>query len=136
MFFSPPYGRTMIGGGGAQPCTVVVIKCGTGFAVFHFELNDDPRATLGRYTWPAGCEALVCGGDDEAMSDCIANLAIETLERNGNITVIGVSPSSECGYWIGHGWYQNNEQYYGTTRSEVIPPAIGPWPPTGPPIIE
>ena len=60
-FFSPPYpeGQTLIGGGGATPCIIVVIKCNDRFAVFHFTPGDEAYGTLGRYKWPSGCEALV-----------------------------------------------------------------------------
>lgn len=47
-----------IGGGGAGPCIIVVIKCPNGIAVYHFRPANDASWQLGYNDW-TGCEAII-----------------------------------------------------------------------------
>jgi len=83
--------------GGCHTCIGVVISCPSGgTAVFHFNTEDNPGRTLDDWTWPANCEAIVCGGNDEKVSNCLADDVLEALKTEG-IKVIGVSGAGRCG---------------------------------------
>jgi len=99
-----PPGTAPIGAGGCGPCVAIVIKCPTGIAVYHFYTNDDPYNTLTSSTWPPGCQAIVCGGDDKRFSNCAADSVLKGAADAG-ISVVGVSGSSACGVAPGGGWY-------------------------------
>ncbi len=109
-FYGKP-SKEPIGGGGADPCAVVVLRCKRGAAVFHFTPGDDPFETLGwssligrTIDWK-GCEAIVCGGDDTTQSNCLHDDVLAALKSVG-IKVLGVSPFSSCGLNPDGTWYQ------------------------------
>lgn len=98
-----------VGGGGAAPCAVVVIVCGGGVAVYHFKQGDDPGWTLARQTWPAGCRAIVCGGDNSTESNQLHDAVLAALPKTG-VTVDCVSGASSCGVMPDGTWYTNRER--------------------------
>jgi RHS repeat-associated protein len=85
-----------VGGGGAQPCIILVIKCKNLVAVFHFNTKDDPQRTLKNFTWPKDCRAMICGGDDTDQSNCLGDDVEEAVNDMG-IKLDGVSGNSACG---------------------------------------
>ncbi|WP_197455952.1 RHS repeat protein [Stieleria neptunia] len=100
---SPP---TNIGSGGALPCINTIIKCDDVVAVFHFTTGDDPSATLGNFDWRGnGCSAIICGGNDEDQSNCLAKEVMDSLSKYG-IPLDGVSSLGACGVTPEGGWYQ------------------------------
>lgn len=115
-FYTPPFGNAMVGGGGSTPCIIVVIKCPNGISVFHFSPGapgDYPGQTLRRYTWPTGCHAIVCGGDDSRQSNCLADDAINSLSSSG-IALDGVSAKDACGWSTkDNRWYESNREEWG-----------------------
>lgn len=102
---NPSSSPVPLGGGGALPCIVVVIKCEDSVSVYHFTPGDDPSATLGGNSWPSGCSAMVCGGNDEFQSNCLADEAIDGLSDIG-VPIDGVSKSGACGVLPDGGWYE------------------------------
>ncbi len=100
-----------IGGGGAAPCAIAVIKCSDGAAVYHFSSGDNPLWSLGWSSvvgstgdW-SGCEAIVCGGDDSNESNCLHDQTLAALKSLG-IKVVGVSTGSACGFNPDGTWYE------------------------------
>ena len=81
------------GPSGCGPCVGVVIVCGKGLALFHFDVQDDAAATIKQYDWTnAGIiEAAICGGDDEWMSRFLMEEVVRTLLQ------IGI-PKNSIGY--------------------------------------
>jgi hypothetical protein len=95
-----------IGGGGALPCIILVVKGpNAGFvAVFHFEVGNTPSATLGQFSWPAGCEAIICGGDNTGQSNCLAD-DVNAAANAAGLNVVGVSGNSYAGVDENGNWY-------------------------------
>jgi hypothetical protein len=82
------------------------VKCPGGtVSVFHFTNGDNPGASLSKYSWPAGCDAIMCGGNDEPQSNCLADDVLASAKRKG-INVVGVSGNSGCGVDKNGDWYQ------------------------------
>ena len=94
-----------IGGGGAGPCIILVVKCPGSIRVFHFSVGDSPLATLRRFAWDKGCAAIICGGDDEGQSNCLADDVIDSAANVG-INIVGVSGASGCGVTAEGDWYE------------------------------
>lgn len=100
-----------VGAGGCEVCVALVIKCpptsnsGGGVAVYHFTIGDHPCWSLEAKSW-LGCSAIVCGGNDEFLSRCLANEVIRCAEA-ARISIDGVSGQSACGVWNGK-WYVAN----------------------------
>ncbi len=125
IFYSPPYPRgTYIGGGGAKPCIIVVVNCNSFIAVFHFNPGwpgDSPEATMTRYRWPRDCHAIICGGDDNGRSNCIAEDAKDGLRRVG-IVIDRISASDGCGYSVDDkSWYQSEWEDWGEKHLPANP---------------
>jgi len=93
-----------LGGGGAGPCIIVVIKCANSVTVFHFNCTDNATATLSQWTF-TGCRAMVCGGSDEGQSNCLADYVISALTAN-SIPIDLVSGASSCGVDANGAWYE------------------------------
>ncbi len=94
-----------IGGGGADPCIILVVKCAGFVSVFHFYAGlDSPGRTLRNFSWPPGCSALVCGGNRNPQSRCAADEVVrEATDRFNPLTVaIG---KSRCGVGADGEWY-------------------------------
>ena len=96
-----------MGTAGCGPCIGVIIKCNSGFAVYHFTPGDDPSGSLSGLMWVLdGCTAMVCGGEDTFESNCLASYVLAAL-RCAAIPIVGVSGSSGCGYDPKTGkWYE------------------------------
>ena len=94
-----------IGGGGAAPCIILIVKCPAVVKVFHFSVGDSPTATLQRFGWDPHCQAVICGGDDSGQSNCLADDVIRSV-NNAGITLVGVSAASGCGVTAEGGWYE------------------------------
>lgn len=101
--YAPPF-TGPIGAAGCGSCICIVIKCPSGIAVYHFNARDNPYWTLKNQKWPLGCEAVVCGGNDEYLSNCLAVLVLDGAHNSG-INVIGVSGSDSCGVTETGDWY-------------------------------
>ena len=99
----------MVGTGGCETCIALVIKCKDGVAVYHFTAGDDPIGSLGAGFWGiskswAGCEAIVCGGNNDQESLCLAKDVLSGAGIAG-INVVGVSGASACGINPDGTWY-------------------------------
>src|SRR5262249_41581331 len=83
-YYGLPY-PGLVGAGGCGPCIGVSIKCPNGIAVFHFTIGDNPALSLGLWAesptldW-SKCTAIVCGGDDSWLSNCLADEALRALK--------------------------------------------------------
>ena len=97
-----------MGGGGAQPCNILVVKCNDWVAVFHFYPSDSPSKTLGKFLFPKGCKAIICGGDDSTDSNCLGDELVKAVGSNG-IKLDGVSPNSGCGVLANGNWFQHGD---------------------------
>jgi RHS repeat-associated protein len=100
---NPP---SAVGGGGAGPCNLLVVKCSDFVAVFHFTVGDSPSGTLGMFSWPSGCSAIICGGDDSGQSNCLGDKAKSAAKAAG-LDVLGVSGHSGCGVDAAGNWWQH-----------------------------
>jgi len=102
----------MVGTGGCETCIALIIKCPTGVAVFHFTPGDLPSTSIGNYftgggtTW-AGCHAIICGGNNERESNCLADWVIDAVKQSG-ATLDGVSGASACGVNPDGTWYDSS----------------------------
>jgi hypothetical protein len=96
-----------VGGGGAQTCIVLVIRCKGIVAVYHFSVGDEPGYTLSRYSWPKQppCDAIICGGDNSDQSNCLADDVIEAAKTHG-FNLVGVSGNSGCGVDATGKWFE------------------------------
>jgi RHS repeat-associated protein len=94
---------TAAGSGGAGPCIVIVIKCANFVTVFHFYATDNVSATLSAHSF-IGCDAIMCGGNNQAWSICAAN-AVSSQAQNRGINIVGVSGSSSCGVTANGNWW-------------------------------
>jgi len=94
-----------VGGGGAGPCHILVVKCPGFVAVFHFSVGDSPSRTLSKYSFPSGCSSIICGGDDSGQSNCLGDDVISAARTHG-LNVVGVSGNSGCGVDASGDWYQ------------------------------
>ena len=96
-----------VGGGGAATCIVLVVKCKGIVAVFHFTVGDSPSDTLARFTWPKKlpCDAIICGGNNEGVSNCLADDVISAASGAG-LNLVGVSGNSGCGVDASGRWYE------------------------------
>ena len=98
-----------LGGDGAWGCIIAVVRCpatGPGtVTVFHFTGGDSPDCTLNRFTWPPGCSAIVCGGDDSGQSNCLADAVVYAAGLAG-WNVVGISELGGCGVKANGGWYE------------------------------
>jgi RHS repeat-associated protein len=99
---TPP---SAVGGGGAGPCHLLVVKCPDFAAVFHFTVGDSPSGTLGRFTWPSGCSAIMCGGDDSGQSNCLGD-EVKSAAKTAGFALMGVSGNSGCGLGVDGSWWQ------------------------------
>jgi RHS repeat-associated protein len=97
--------NTAIGTGGAGSCNALIVKCPNFVSVFHFTVGDSPSGTLGRYSWPTGCEAIICGGDNSDQSNCLGD-DVNNAAKKAGIKVVGVSGNSGCGVDANGNWYQ------------------------------
>ena len=98
-----------VGGGGADPCNILVVKCqDSGFvAVFHFDPIDSPSRTLRMFSWPSGCSAIICGGKDSIpASNCLGD-AVKSAANAAGLNVVGVSGNSACGVLADGTWWQH-----------------------------
>ena len=100
---TPPFA---VGGGGAGPCNILVVKCPDFVGVFHFTVGDSPSGTLGMFSWPSGCSAIICGGDDTAQSNCLGD-AVKSAANAAGLNVVGVSGNSGCGVSADGKWWQH-----------------------------
>jgi RHS repeat-associated protein len=100
---TPP---SAVGGGGAGPCNLLVVKCPGFVAVFHFTVGDSPCTTLGRFTWPSGCSSIICGGDDSGQSNCLGD-GVKSCANAAGLNVVGVSGNSGCGVDENGNWWQH-----------------------------
>jgi hypothetical protein len=89
---------------GAGPCIGVVVVCPGQVVAFHFSAMDDAGATLGKYAWPANCNAVICGGDNSAVSNDQLVEVINSLKQNG-IKLDGIIDMDGCYYGPGGKWY-------------------------------
>ena len=100
---SPP---AAIGGGGANGCYMLIVKCPSFVATFHFTVGDNPGAALGKFTWPSGCSAIMCGGDPtEKQSDCLGT-DLKSAAGAAGLSVVGVSAATGCGVDASGNWIQ------------------------------
>lgn len=97
-----------VGASGAQPCIIVVVKCKDLVAVFHFGIADDPFTTLNNFSWPSGCKAIICGGDNTDMSNCLGVAAQNAVLAVG-LKLDGVSGNSACGVDSNGNWWQHGK---------------------------
>lgn len=74
-----------------------------GVAVFHFAAGDDPSGTLATMGWPADCKAIVCGGDNLRISNCLADYVTKAARTRFDLQ--GVSKSSGCGVTKDGDWW-------------------------------
>ena len=102
--FCPP--GTQLGSHGMGPCIGVVIQCPDGVAAFHFQATESPYRNILRYDWPEGCKAIVCGGEDEWYSNCLAKEVLGALTMRG-IEVVGVTGADSCGAAANGTWYKS-----------------------------
>ena len=100
-----------VGGGGAGPCIILVVKCPGSVTVFHFTPGDDAERTLAEFSWPAGCRALVCGGttsssdpDTDTQSRCLADDVVKAARRRFTGTQVAIGRSG-CGVDAMGAWY-------------------------------
>ena len=100
-----------VGGGGAGPCIILVVKCPGSVTVFHFTPGDDAERTLAEFSWPAGCRALVCGGttsssdpDTDTQSRCLADDVVKAARRRFTGTQVAIGRSG-CGVDAMRAWY-------------------------------
>jgi len=106
IIYGPPTAN--VGTAGAAPCVALIVNCpGSGVAVFHFTAGDDPAGTLGSMTWPAGCKAIVCGGDNSRDSNCLADYVIDAAKSKFKLE--GVSDSNGCGVTKDGKWWVNGK---------------------------
>jgi RHS repeat-associated protein len=96
---------TNVGGGGAAPCHVLVVKCADTITVFHFKPGDNPSSTLAAYSW-SGCSAIMCGGDGTDVSNCLGDDVLSAATGSVGITLVGVSGAEGCGVDASGNWYQ------------------------------
>lgn len=89
---------------GAGPCIGVIVVCPTQVAAFHFSATDDAGATLRKYAWPKDCTAVICGGDNSAVSNDEVMEVISCLERHG-IKIQGMVNMDGCFYGSDGKWY-------------------------------
>ncbi len=94
-----------VGGAGALPCNILVVKCPGFVGVFHFSVGDSPSSTLGKFSWPSGCSAIICGGDDSGQSNCLGD-DVKSAAKTAGLSVVGVSGNSGCGVDANGNWYQ------------------------------
>ncbi len=100
---TPP---SAVGGGGAGPCNILVVKCPGFVGVFHFTVGDSPSGTLGMFSWPSGCSAIICGGDDTGQSNCLGD-GVKSAANAAGLNVVGVSGNSGCGVDADGNWWQH-----------------------------
>jgi len=94
-----------VGTGGAGTCIALIVRCPGFVAVFHFTGGDSPYDTLSSYTWPAGCDSIICGGDGrEPQSDCLGDDVMNAATSIG-LNVVGVSGNSGCGVDASGDWW-------------------------------
>ena len=91
-------------GVGAGPCIGVVVVCPSQVAAFHFGPLDDAGATLRQYAWPKDCHAVICDGDNSAVSNDQLMEVINSLDNNG-IKLDGIVNMEGCYYGPGDKWY-------------------------------
>ncbi|MSR58314.1 MAG: hypothetical protein EXS05_11670 [Planctomycetaceae bacterium] len=103
-FCGTPNGA-MIGGGGASPCAILIIKCPEGTAVIHFTPGDNPAHTLNQFRWD-GCRAIMCGGDDSKESNCLGDDVVSAAKARG-LPIVGISGGSGCGVDGEGKWYDS-----------------------------
>jgi hypothetical protein len=98
-----------IGAGGCNSCIAIVIRCppipgnAGGVATFHFTIGDDPCSTLARWYWH-GCYAIICGGNGERQSLCLAETVIWCARTHG-VYIDVISGSDACGTTPSGDWY-------------------------------
>jgi len=93
-----------LGGGGSETCIIVVIKCPSSVTVFHLTTLNNAPATLNQWAFN-DCRAMVCGGNDEGDSNCLADETISALEAN-SIPIDVVSGASSCGVDENGDWFE------------------------------
>jgi hypothetical protein len=67
--------------------------------------NTENRRAIALYTYPSGCKAIVCGGEEgDRASNCAMSSLIGAIRSHG-IQFDGILPTSGC--WVGAdgGWY-------------------------------
>ena len=89
---------------GAGPCIGVVVLCPGKVVAFHFNALDDAGATLRQYAWPKNCNAVICGGDNSAVSNDELIEVINSLESNG-IKLDGIVNMDGCYCGRNGNWY-------------------------------
>jgi hypothetical protein len=89
---------------GAGPCHLLIVKCKDNVTVFHFSVLDSPSKSLKLFTWPSGCTAIVCGGEEVKQSNCLGDDVLSSAAEAG-IAVVGVSEKSGCGVSDNGDWW-------------------------------
>jgi len=84
------------GGAGGGTCSILVVQCPGFVSVFHFTYGDNPAATLGNYTFPSGCNAVMCGGNPDKESNCLAD-GTKSAAAAAGLNLVGISANSACG---------------------------------------
>jgi RHS repeat-associated protein len=102
--FPPNPTPQLIGTTGANPCVALIVKCANTVTVFHFEQGDLPDFSLDGIDW-SGCTAMVCGGDNSPLSNCLRDLTINAA-KNHWIPVQAVSGAESCGVTSNGGWWE------------------------------
>jgi hypothetical protein len=100
---NPP---SAVGTGGCEACIALIVKCPSFVAVYHFTPGDAPLGTLGQYSWPSGCEAIICGGNSDPQSNCLGDDVMGAAKNKG-LRVVGVSGNSACGVDADGNWWQH-----------------------------
>jgi len=103
----------LIGTGGCNECIGVIIKCPDGVAVYHFTAGDDAGCSLGIHFGGPGinwqqCHAIICGGLDTRISNCLADYVIAAVKASG-AKLDGISGASACGVNPDGTWYDNTK---------------------------
>lgn len=96
---------TFAGTGGCASSIGVIITSPAGTGVFHFgAMEGEVSSTIGRYAWPRGSHAMICGGDNTTQSNITLQNVIDALAVNG-IAIDGITSQSSA--WLGSDgrWY-------------------------------
>jgi hypothetical protein len=106
-----PSNENHLGGGGADSCVILVVKCDNYVYVMHFTVGQKLSKPF-PFDGQSNCHAYICGasgghGDPNYKSSrCLKKTIINAI-KGSNVILDGVSSSSGCG-WTNDkrgGWY-------------------------------